>query len=422
MVNSEFLFFDIIKLYKSVTSLDKVEISKLEKAFYTFLGIINNRLGLSLNYVFDEELSKLEDNYEGLFDIDEDGVGFIDVDDELIEKILVDKLGNDNYNYVLTDYIHNMCIYNDLGLEIPINDYQRLFGLNASILNAYSLLAKYESSNKDTRKLLVLLKSLSDYLVEVYFDLHDEDVPKIKVIVAYLNDAYLLDSDNSFANANWYIALFSKNNWQKNALNYNRLMYYNLLLEDGEFRDEEEEDEEEKEVMMPEENVYYLNEVDLLVYNYTVLLNRYIKEVSDKQAREILIEKKYLLIAIQTDIEAYLIDKGTIDDLDLTVIKKEWLSESSFMSFYPLVADFIFQLNIPDKDIDGELYADIITKAIFVRTFLGLCINEDILNEIKMGIAASRFYKNENYQIITKIIDDIIFKEKGWGLTRHNDN
>ena len=56
MVHSEFLFFQIIKLYKETTGEDKLQLDKLERAFYSLEEIISNYLGISLEYVFYEEL------------------------------------------------------------------------------------------------------------------------------------------------------------------------------------------------------------------------------------------------------------------------------------------------------------------------------------------------------------------------------
>ena len=59
MIHSEVMLLEIMKLYVKTTKEESLELEKLKKAFYTLEELIGNRLGIQVDYVFDEELEKL---------------------------------------------------------------------------------------------------------------------------------------------------------------------------------------------------------------------------------------------------------------------------------------------------------------------------------------------------------------------------
>ena len=60
MIHSEVMLLEIMKLYVKTTKEESLELEKLKKAFYTLEELIGNRLGIQVDYVFDEELEKLK--------------------------------------------------------------------------------------------------------------------------------------------------------------------------------------------------------------------------------------------------------------------------------------------------------------------------------------------------------------------------
>ena len=69
--------------------------------------------------------------------------------------------------------------------------------------------------------------------------------------------------------------------------------------------------------------------------------------------------------------------------------------------------------------MNDEVQADMITSALFIKTFLELCINEEMKYDIENKIIHSGFYKSDDYQFASSLVDEIIFKEKGLGLDRN---
>ena len=137
------------------------------------------------------------------------------------------------------------------------------------------------------------------------------------------------------------------------------------------------------------------------------------------KAKDILILKKYLLIAINPDIEEYYLDKKTIDTLNLPVLKEGLICESSFMSMFLTAYELIDVFNHRDTMINDEVYADMFISAVFIKCFLNLCVNKNALDDIIKKIINSKFYKSNNYRIVSSLIDDIIFREKGLDLNRN---
>ena len=422
MVHSEFLFFQIIKLYKETTGEDKLQLDKLERAFYSLEEIISNYLGISLEYVFYEELDNLLDKYDNLFIMDDDGISFIDIDPYIIEEEIMINLSDNDFKYDcrLADYVQNIIIYHDLEIPVPIKDYQDIFDLNASIIQNYLTIAYQEINTGNISKYsLAILKSLVLYFNEMYNDLKYDDIARIKVVLAHYNDLFLLDGDSDVINMDWYIVLFSKENNQKHALFYNKLFYLISREEEDNSSFYEDDNEEETNDNTALEVMYLNNETDFFVYYFTIIFNQYLQMLDKSKAKDILILKKYLLIAINPDIEEYYLDKKTIDTLNLPVLKEGLICESSFMSMFLTAYELIDVFNHRDTMINDEVYADMFISAVFIKCFLNLCVNKNALNDIIKKIINSKFYKSNNYRIVSSLIDDIIFREKGLDLNRN---
>ena len=415
MIHSEFLFFYLVKLYKDTTDEEYVDLKRLEEAFYTLEELIGDGMGIYLDYVFLEELDKLESKHDDLFVIDEDSIGFIDVELDFIEEELLSRYDEEEteLDNVIPEFVYNICIYHALNIEPPLDEYQELFNTNATVIQNYLLLAYQESKNGNISKYsFLMLKSFHEYLEQQLKKLEDLDVAKISVVTAYYNNLFLLDSDNDYINANWYVVLFGKSEKQKKSL------YYDFIYH---FINEEYGDDEEMDVTSDDISTIstYLDETDLFMQYFTILFKNYLLTMNKSLVKDLLTIKKYLLVAISPQLEEYFLEDYSIDDLGLPPLNKELLTDTSFNYFYLIAVEQINSFLCKDRDITEQVQADMITSALFIKTFLELCINEEMKYDIENKIIHSGFYKSDDYQFASSLVDEIIFKEKGLGLDRN---
>lgn len=416
MIHSEFLFFYLIKLYTLIMDEEFVSLEKLEKAFYILQAHINQDLDVELNYDFEKELEKLEDKYDDLFVFKDNYIGFTDIDIDTIEEEIIDNYKVEEL--VLDDnipiYVQNIRIYKSLGIVPSPKEYLSLLDTNISIIQNYLNLAYQELLDSSCQKqLFTLLKNLNNYLDEQLQNLEEKDILKLTCLITYYNDLYLADEET---NVDWYIILFSKDPSCQKTLYYQKLWrYIDEYYENPEIDDDLDD--------IPYEEIACLcDETDYFISYFTILLNNYIKTLDLNKTKTILMTKRNLLIAINPDMEIDYLSTHTLDDIILPKIVKEELTDSSFLSMYLIAAELINNVIVTDKEITNTRYADMITSTLFIKTFLILCPNESICNDIKDRICTNHFYKKDEYSIATHLIDDIIFKEKGLELNRNINN
>ncbi len=413
MIHSEVMLLEIMKLYVKTTKEESLELEKLEKAFYTLEDLIGSRLGICVDYVFDEELEKLENWSEGIFEVDGDSISFDENSILLLEDQVYLSLADDNLNYdqYLALFIHNICLYKDLDIVPPIEEFQNILDLCFTIMQDYQLLALQEANKGVVHKRLIdIIKALVEQYKDCYANYRYEDIDKITAVLAHLNDIYLLDDEHDFINSSWYIVLFSKNQKQQYSLTYERLLH-SVSEEEEDYEEFDEEEEEKKDVF--QETTYLDNEIDFFISYFTILLNQYLKQVEDKGAKVILTVKKYSLIAIQPFLEDYFLKEKTLDSLPLPELKPEWICDSLFSSLYLTVVECTCSLQHRDSTLTSGEYADMIIGALFIRTFLDLSVNKEQILDVKKRVINPDFYQNPDYKIATHLIDEIIFKERG---------
>lgn len=424
MIHSELMFFEIIRLYSNCTGEEQLDYEKLEKAFYSLEELASNFFKIPVDYVFEEELEKLEEQYGFLFTINNDGVGFSFEDVNTIRSEIHSHLNErfTHYDADLDIIIQNISIYHDLGIPAPTKEYQEIFDCNATIIRNYAILAEQESkTGKISKASFFLLKYFIEYFMQFYHNLKYEDFPKLKIVFAYYNNLFLLDGDSDVINASWYVALFSKDENQMKSLFYDRLF---MLVNDEDQEYEDEEVEEELEEYMPEdlfdEQEFSLDDIgasddydeeEIFFQYYLVLLNQYLRGIDKGAIKDILTMKKYLLIAINPNIENYFLLNGTIDNLEFPQVDYEKITQSSFMFLYLTCRESVDNFYFRDKDIKANIYAEMVISAIFIRSFLDLCIDVSALKEVEKQIISSEFYKNPEYKMATSLVDDIIFNK-----------
>ena len=416
MVHSEVLFLKLIHLYQIFTDETKVDIESLEQAFNSLVYLCSNHTDIPVELDFLEELKKLEENYDDLFLIDDDFVGFKDYDALTMHIMIFEQIQDEatELDQEIDSIIQNFIIYQDLHIPIPFNEYEYLFQINSNIIFYHLVLANKESNNTCQLKDAKLLKFFTELLDYHLLLLDEEDYIKVNSILTYYNQKYL--SDNMFHNANWHVAMFGNN---IAPLYYDRVfrsLNEEIVLED--YQDEENELDN----LIEFDDTEYLDEQNYFISIYTFRLEEFLPAVTDKRVRELLNVRKHLLMAINSDMENDYAETGTIDISKMPKTDESLFTNDSFSSFYSIVLERIQDLNCLDRNITSEKYASMIMSAIFIRTFLDLSIDKEREQEIARQITSRDFYKQTSYSTASFLIDNIIFYQNGLGLQRRNNS
>ena len=416
MVHSEVLFLELIRLYQIFTDIDKVDMESLEQAFNSLIYLCSKHTDIPVEMDFWEELQRLEENYDDLFFVDEDGVGFKDYDALTMHNIIFEQIQDEatELDQEIDSIIQNFIIYQDLHIPIPFNEYEYLFQINSNIIFYHLVLANKESNNTCQLKDAKLLKFFTELLDYHLLLLDEEDYIKVNSILTYYNQKYL--SDNMFHNANWHVAMFGNN---VAPLYYDRVfrsLNEEIVLED--YQDEENELDN----LIEFDDTEYLDEQNYFISIYTFRLEEFLPAVTDKRVRELLNVRKHLLMTINSDMENDYAETGTIDISKMPKTDESLFTNDSFSSFYSIVLERIQDLNCLDRNITSEKYASMIMSAIFIRTFLDLSIDKEKEQEIARQITSRDFYKQTSYSTASFLIDNIIFYQNGLGLQRRNNS
>ena len=416
MVHSEVLFLKLIHLYQIFTDETKVDIESLEQAFNSLVYLCSNHTDIPVELDFLEELKKLEENYDDLFLIDDDFVGFKDYDALTMHIMIFEQIQDEatELDQEIDSIIQNFIIYQDLHIPIPFNEYEYLFQMNSNIIFYHLVLANKESNNTCQLKDAKLLKFFTELLDYHLLLLDEEDYIKVNSILTYYNQKYL--SDNMFHNANWHVAMFGNN---VAPLYYDRVfrsLNEEIVLED--YQDEENELDN----LIEFDDTEYLDEQNYFISVYTFRLEEFLPAVTDKRVRELLNVRKHLLMTINSDMENDYAETGTIDISKMPKTDESLFTNDSFSSFYSIVLERIQDLNCLDRNITSEKYASMIMSAIFIRTFLDLSIDKEKEQEIARQITSRDFYKQTSYSTASFLIDNIIFYQNGLGLQRRNNS
>lgn len=143
-------------------------------------------------------------------------------------------------------------------------------------------------------------------------------------------------------------------------------------------------------------------------------LNNHIKTLEDSKVKEQLIKRKYLLLATGTlpEIEEYYLDQGTLDNLTLPPFRKEGLRKTSFNFLVYNFSELISNINIPNINMTIEAEEKAIISLLLIKCYIDLSINEEIKQKLTDQLTDPNLYKNLNFSIITKLIDNIIFSNE----------
>lgn len=393
MVHSEAMFFEIMCLYAIFTDYVELELDLLKDAFYELQDLINDNIK-TIDYDFEEELDNLVTKYGSVFKLTEDTL-IIQSDIDEAYVLLDQKIdgGFTEYDDYISMLVQNIKIYHSLDIQDPTNQYIPFWQLNSFIVANHFLLAQKENMGaKIEKKDLCLLSVCERQFQDMISEISGKDDMLIRASLEFQNEKHSLDPD-------WYVALFAREPLKSKALNHS-LVSYHL---DSCF----------EKIKMDNSNLddnYYTCYTDrdyFLIYFITVLENLLPKLYSNGEINKILNTRKHLLIAITPPLEKEFIEHGEIKGI-LKPLDKSDNSKQAFLIFYPVVLERINKLNCPDIRLDANKISDMILSAIFIRTFLDTCLNEDALQDVYYQVKKASFLNNPNYYYATLFTELII--------------
>ena len=393
MVHSEAMFFEIMCLYAIFTDYVELELDLLKDAFYELQDLINDNIK-TIDYDFEEELDNLVTKYGSVFKLTEDTL-IIQSDIDEAYVLLDQKIdgGFTEYDDYISMLVQNIKIYHSLDIQDPTNQYIPFWQLNSFIVANHFLLAQKENMGvKIEKKDLCLLSVCERQFQDMISEISGKDDMLIRASLEFQNEKHSLDPD-------WYVALFAREPLKSKALNHS-LVSYHL-------------DPCFEKIKMDNSNLddnYYTCYTDrdyFLIYFITVLENLLSKLYSNGEINKILNTRKHLLIAITPPLEKEFIEHGEIKGI-LKPLDKSDNSKQAFLIFYPVVLERINKLNCPDIRLDANKISDMILSAIFIRTFLDTCLNEDALQDVYYQVKKASFLNNPNYYYATLFTELII--------------
>ena len=393
MVHSEAMFFEIMCLYAIFTDYVELELDLLKDAFYELQDLINDNIK-TIDYDFEEELDNLVTKYGSVFKLTEDTL-IIQSDIDEAYVLLDQKIdgGFTEYDDYISMLVQNIKIYHSLDIQDPTNQYIPFWQLNSFIVANHFLLAQKENMGaKIEKKDLCLLSVCERQFQDMISEISGKDDMLIRASLEFQNEKHSLDPD-------WYVALFAREPLKSKALNHS-LVSYHL-------------DPCFEKIKMDNSNLddnYYTCYTDrdyFLIYFITVLENLLPKLYSNGEINKILNTRKHLLIAITPPLEKEFIEHGEIKGI-IKPLDKSDNSKQAFLIFYPVVLERINKLNCPDIRLDANKISDMILSAIFIRTFLDTCLNEDALQDVYYQVKKASFLNNPNYYYATLFTELII--------------
>lgn len=421
LVHSDIIIFELLKLYFEATDENTINISTLKKGFYTFLKIINKKENITLN--FELELYKFLDNYSDYFNVTNGEVQITD-DIAIVFNAIIDsheKLSIIDYD--LQELVFDLKIYRALNIDLPYEEVQEYFELNKTIIKLYLKLGENELHNYYDELLFKKLTNCINQLKEKLNEAPSNALTKLKVCLTFFNTELISNNNTNQINSVWNIILFSNNVKKLYSLSYDRLEYLVTMIDpetdeeseeilDNFFQDNNEETIEEYE----QNKEIAANELDEIPYFLTIFLielNNYLKNNPDSIAKEALLIKKYLLISTPelNHVEKYLLENHSLDNYPAPAIPED-LDSNYFEGLKNKVINCTTYLVANNQELTKpHILGKVITSALFIKTFLELSINSNSIQDIIDLIINSVYYKQPGYEIVTNLVDELIFND-----------
>lgn len=431
--HSVYMIFELLYLKYLVTEDSTVKLEDLQNAFYELEYNINDMNDTKQELDFETEIASILEDFSCIFECFNDEISLKDEDYDALYEAIPEFLDEEptSIDKQMRDFIASDSIYHALKLKPPLAEMQSIFEINRTIMFLYELIAKLESVGKDTTSARKLINFHNTCLKEYFGNIDTKTYLKIKICLAHYNDKFLTNEAKPNINSCWYLALLSNSKYAKHVISYDKIFHYidKYHKFEDEYDDEEEEEIESKDLVTtsfdraikddqtPEEYFKESCYIDELVYflsNYILHLNHFINHLDKLEVKRLLLQKKYLLLAIGDleDTEEYYLSKGSLDSLPLPSYVKEWFNPHSFDFLIGNFDEILSNIRIANQDITDINESNTIINLLLLKVYLDLSINDEVKKELIAEITNPEVYKNPNYSCLTTYIDSIIFSNR----------
>lgn len=406
------ILIELIKFYYYSTNQTFINIKTLEEAFCAYYQIITEDLELEeTTPSFDTILKELIETFSNFFEKNKETLFFPDISE--INEVIQTFIEYPSYIQIIRDSVFHTKIYKIFDIKADFTTLDPYLEANKRIMNLYSKLAYEEYKNTNQNQTIKELEQAIQEFQNMLINIDLSTLTKIFIAIHQLDlgNGYQLDDSETHS---WEIILFSKqpNIWQ--TLTYYSLDFYGKQIYDNL---QDNNSNESVNVFLAGDTLEYVYEPTNFLTLFIIYLNRFLKTTPNFPGKDSLIIKKYLLLS--TDdlelVQSYFLKHHSLDNLSLVLDSEK--SEEDYIDMLDRTIYATFHLNHKDTEImkHPEIYAQTIINAIFIRCFLNLSGHQAIKENIILRITTPKdippFYKEKEYQIVTDIIDSIIFSE-----------
>ncbi len=398
------IFIEIIRLYALTMDKQKISKEKLKKAFIIFSSILEELIGDTIYFNYDQELDSFLSKHNDLFR--EDG-NYITWDDD-IEEIYANYIKCNHMNtldFKVAELVLNVDIYDALRIKIDRELIAPYFNKNRALMQAFTKAAYNEfiGMPQDFKE----LKQIRNEFFDLFDELDNSTLFKIRVahhIFDFKYGAHLSDHDFFL----WRIILFSNSDKEWQLLTYNTIA--TLCEEFDEILDYEDE-ECQNYYIASESDTPILSTYEIFLKIFIIYLDKFLSCVNDFPGKESVITKKYLLLSLPElgDTLEHLLNGGYFQSLSINDSKYE-ITEEDLTNIYFEAIDCLTLLCKSDKELNNnpEFYSTMILAAIFIKSFFKVATSE-YYKEVYNLLTNPNYYKSPYYKTYSDILDNIIF-------------
>lgn len=407
-ISSDIIIIELLRLYFHTTDSNSIDISLLERGFYTLLSIIYEIDNVYLRYNFQKKLKRFLETYPDIT-ISTDKITLTGDIEELHQQITNIYESKSTY-YELRDYLFDSRLFKAMSIPTFSDEVKEYFDLNRTIIGLLLQIGNDELNHKPIDNKLFDLESRISLLKDNIVVEDPSSWTKLKVAVTYFNESMIPKEDEEHHSSTWYAILFSSDSKFIFTLSYYWIEYlihypedeahfiYEMNGDDGYFTEYDGADDE-------------LDEIPYFITIFLISLIEYLKINPNTIAKESLLIKKYLLLGTPelSHVKDYLLEYNSLDDYPIPEFIDQ--DEETFECLKETVISCV-ENSFPEnsKLNKPHILSRVITCALFIKTFLSTSINENSKKEIINLIANSPYYKNPSYIEASKIIDTIIFE------------
>lgn len=413
MPHSDILFIELIRLYVLSNDTNTISKNALENALAILIEIVEEETNSDIYYDFEEELNEFLDKYSDFFNESTKDITITE-DIEIIYETILKSLKPNTIDFDISRLIYNTDIYKALNINIPRSIIAPYLDANKRLLSVLTAIASNESNNYDSSDLIENLERIRDYLIDLFNNIDNATLTKINIIT-HLYDLEHMPEVNDTEDYPWMIIIFSNSSEKWQTITYSTIASYaNEIFESQSSKNEMILNDFFEDYEPSEEPKITLNIIEVFLTIFIIYLNKFLKITGNIPGKDTIIIKKYLLLSLPELGESleYFLNNKTLDNMPLPILPEQ-IEEDYENELYQTFKKIIPEIHISNQRLDKnpKIYSDIITKAIFIKTFLKIARNNHLKDQLNNKIANPNYYKNPGYEISTDIIDSIIFND-----------